>query len=124
MFNLSLSNERSFNHGLLITSITVVWCQMIDFSIRAFSVLLIHSIFDVGPRIALRGKVNVSLISGLRIIDVILPIGRGQRQLILGDRNTGKTSIVVCMLMICNKNKRSTNLWVNVKKEGINRMWK
>ena len=72
--------------------------------------LLIHSIFDVGPRIALRGKVNVSLISGLRIIDVILPIGRGQRQLILGDRNTGKTSIVVCMLMICNKNNNLVSI--------------
>ena len=46
-----------------------------------------------GVRIALRSKVNDSLITGLRIVDSILPVGRGQRQLILGDRYTGKTSI-------------------------------
>ena len=41
-----------------------------------------------GVRIALRSKVNDSLISGLRIVDSILPVGRGQRQLLLGDRYT------------------------------------
>ncbi len=46
-----------------------------------------------GCRIALRAKVNDSLITGLRVVDSILPVGRGQRQLILGDRYTGKTSI-------------------------------
>ena len=35
-----------------------------------------------GVRIALRSKVNDSLISGLRLVDSILPVGRGQRQLI------------------------------------------
>ena len=38
-------------------------------------------------------NINDSLITGLRIVDSILPVGRGQRQLILGDRYTGKTSI-------------------------------
>jgi F-type H+-transporting ATPase subunit alpha len=50
-------------------------------------------IFKRGVRIALRSKVNESLITGVRIIDALLPVGRGQRQLILGDRSTGKTSI-------------------------------
>lgn len=40
----------------------------------------------------------------MRIVDSILPIGRGQRQLILGDRNTGKTSIVLSTLLTNNKN--------------------
>ena len=35
---------------------------------------------------------NDSSITGLRVVDSILPVGRGQRQLILGDRYTGKTS--------------------------------
>jgi len=35
---------------------------------------------------------------GLRIVDSILPVGRGQRQLILGDRYTGKTSLKYCIL--------------------------
>ena len=53
------------------------------------------SIFNRGARIALRSKVNESVITGLSIVDTLLPIGRGQRQLILGDRNTGKTSIYI-----------------------------
>ena len=57
------------------------------------------SLFYRGPRIALRGKVNEGLITGLRIVDILLPIGRGQRQLILGDRGTGKTSTVVSIFV-------------------------
>lgn len=38
---------------------------------------------------------NEALLTGLRIVDASLPIGRGQRELILGDRGTGKTSIVI-----------------------------
>jgi hypothetical protein len=55
-----------------------------------------------GVRIALRSKVNDSLITGLRIIDSILSVGRGQRQLILGDRYTGKTSIFISCLLYNN----------------------
>ena len=40
------------------------------------------------------------LICGLRVVDSILPVGRGQRQLILGDRYTGKTSIFLCFLIL------------------------
>jgi len=47
----------------------------------------------------LRGKVNETLITGLRIVDIILPIGRGQRQLILGDRGTGKTYIIIAIII-------------------------
>jgi F-type H+-transporting ATPase subunit alpha len=39
-----------------------------------------------GARIALRAKVNDTLLTGITAIDALLPIGRGQRQLILGDR--------------------------------------
>jgi len=52
-----------------------------------------------GTRIALRNKVNDSLITGIRLVDSCLPIGRGQRQLILGDKSTGKTSIFVFSLL-------------------------
>ena len=47
-------------------------------------------------------KVNDSLITGLRVIDSILCVGRGQRQLILGDRYTGKTSIFLSLLLVIN----------------------
>ena len=56
-----------------------------------------------GIRIALRAKVNDSLITGLRVVDSILPVGRGQRQLILGDRYTGKTSIFLSFLITSNR---------------------
>ncbi len=50
----------------------------------------------------LRSKVNDSLIRGVGIVDSILPVGRGQRQLISGDRYTGKSSIYLCLLLLCN----------------------
>jgi F0F1-type ATP synthase alpha subunit len=43
--------------------------------------------------------VNDSILTGLRVVDSILPVGRGQRQLILGDRYTGKTSIFLSILL-------------------------
>lgn len=47
------------------------------------------------PEIMDRAPVSVPLETGIKIIDSLIPIGRGQRQLILGDRQTGKTAIVV-----------------------------
>ena len=44
------------------------------------------SLTTKGARIALRAKVNDTLLTGISLVDNILPIGRGQRQLILGDR--------------------------------------
>ena len=42
--------------------------------------------------------------TGLRVVDTILPIGRGQRQLIIGDRFTGKTSIYITSIINNNRN--------------------
>jgi F-type H+-transporting ATPase subunit alpha len=47
------------------------------------------------PAIMDRAPVAVPLQTGLKVIDALLPIGRGQRELILGDRQTGKTAIAV-----------------------------
>ena len=55
-----------------------------------------------GVRIASRPKVNDSSITGSRIVDSILAVGRGQRQLILGDRYTGKTPIYLSISLHCN----------------------
>jgi len=49
----------------------------------------------VAPGIADRQPVNVPLQTGLKPIDSMIPIGRGQRELIIGDRKTGKTAIAV-----------------------------
>ncbi len=42
-----------------------------------------------------RSAVNVPLQTGIKAIDALIPIGRGQRELILGDRQTGKTAIAI-----------------------------
>jgi F-type H+-transporting ATPase subunit alpha len=47
------------------------------------------------PAIMDRGAVNVPLQTGLKVVDALIPIGRGQRELILGDRQTGKTAIAI-----------------------------
>jgi F-type H+/Na+-transporting ATPase subunit alpha len=47
------------------------------------------------PAIMDRRPVNQPLMTGIKAIDALIPIGRGQRELILGDRQTGKTAIAV-----------------------------
>jgi F-type H+-transporting ATPase subunit alpha len=47
------------------------------------------------PGIMDRLPVTVPLQTGLKVVDALIPIGRGQRELILGDRKTGKTAIAV-----------------------------
>jgi F-type H+-transporting ATPase subunit alpha len=42
-----------------------------------------------------RSPVNESLETGIMVIDALVPIGKGQRELIIGNRNTGKTSIAI-----------------------------
>ncbi len=49
----------------------------------------------VAPGIVKRQPVNESLHTGYKIVDALTPIGRGQRELIIGDRQTGKTALVV-----------------------------
>ena len=47
------------------------------------------------PPVMARSPVTVPLQTGLKVVDALIPIGRGQRELILGDRQTGKTAIAV-----------------------------
>ena len=47
------------------------------------------------PPIMDRAPVTVPLQTGIKVIDALVPIGRGQRELILGDRQTGKTAVAV-----------------------------
>lgn len=45
-----------------------------------------------------RKKITKHLITGVALIDLLLPLGRGQRELIIGDRKTGKTSLIMTTL--------------------------
>jgi len=58
------------------------------------------------PRIMDRAPVTVPLQTGLKVIDALVPVGRGQRELILGDRQTGKTAIAVDTIL----NQRDQNV--------------
>jgi F-type H+-transporting ATPase subunit alpha len=58
------------------------------------------------PPIMDRAAVDVPLQTGLRAIDALIPIGRGQRELILGDRQTGKTAIAIDTIL----NQRGQNV--------------
>ncbi len=47
------------------------------------------------PGIVARQSVHESMLTGLKAVDAMTPIGRGQRQLVIGDRQTGKTALAV-----------------------------
>jgi len=49
----------------------------------------------VAPGVIERKSVDTPLQTGIKAIDAMIPIGRGQRELIIGDRQTGKTAIVI-----------------------------
>eukprot|EP01064_Diplonema_japonicum_P018006 TRINITY_DN265_c0_g2_i2.p1 TRINITY_DN265_c0_g2~~TRINITY_DN265_c0_g2_i2.p1 ORF type:complete len:590 (+),score=181.18 TRINITY_DN265_c0_g2_i2:49-1818(+) len=51
------------------------------------------------PNIIQRQPVNYNLTTGFKVVDTMIPIGRGQRELIVGDRQTGKTSIAVSTII-------------------------
>lgn len=58
------------------------------------------------PAIMDRAPVRVPLQTGLKVVDALIPIGRGQRELILGDRQTGKTAIALDTII----NQRDKNV--------------
>jgi F-type H+-transporting ATPase subunit alpha len=71
----------------------------------------------LAPPIMHRDPVTVPLQTGLKAIDALIPIGRGQRELILGDRQTGKTAIALDTVI----NQRNTGvicIYCAVGKQG------
>jgi F-type H+/Na+-transporting ATPase subunit alpha len=54
-----------------------------------------YPVEKMAPGIIRRQSVNQSLQTGIMAIDAMIPIGRGQRELIIGDRSTGKTTICI-----------------------------
>ena len=65
-----------------------------------------YPIEKVAPGVTLRQPVSTPLQTGIKAIDTMIPIGRGQRELIIGDRNTGKTALTVDTI-------------INQKNEGV-----
>ncbi|GAC1429982.1 MAG: F0F1 ATP synthase subunit alpha [Ktedonobacteraceae bacterium] len=61
----------------------------------------------VAPGVITRQSVNVPVQTGIKAIDSMIPIGRGQRELIIGDRQTGKTAIAIDTII----NQKGQNLF-------------
>ncbi|HBQ51215.1 TPA: F0F1 ATP synthase subunit alpha [Candidatus Daviesbacteria bacterium] len=54
-----------------------------------------YPVEKIASGVITRQSVNTPLQTGIKAIDALIPIGRGQRELIIGDRNTGKTTIAI-----------------------------
>jgi F-type H+-transporting ATPase subunit alpha len=60
----------------------------------------------VAPNVTSRQSVDTPVQTGIKAVDAMIPIGRGQRELIIGDRSTGKTAIAIDTII----NQRGGNL--------------
>jgi F-type H+-transporting ATPase subunit alpha len=60
----------------------------------------------IAPNVVVRASVNAPVQTGIKAIDTIIPIGRGQRELIIGDRSTGKTAVALDTIV----NQKGQNL--------------
>jgi len=60
-----------------------------------------------GPGIIERQNVKEPLQTGIKVVDALTPIGRGQRELIIGDRKTGKTTLVIDTII----NQKTENMY-------------
>lgn len=67
------------------------------------------------PGIIDRRSVHEPMQTGIKVIDSLIPIGRGQRELIIGDRQTGKTSIIIDTII----NQKATNAAAKNDKEKL-----
>jgi len=67
----------------------------------------------IAPGVIARQGVNTPLQTGIKAIDSMIPIGRGQRELIIGDRGTGKTAIAIDTII------NQTNISNQEKKEPV-----
>ena len=54
-----------------------------------------RSVERIAPNVVTRKGVNVPVQTGIKAIDAMIPIGRGQRELIIGDRSTGKSTLAI-----------------------------
>ncbi len=76
----------------------------------------------IAPGVIYRKSVNVPLQTGIMSVDAMIPIGRGQRELIIGDRSTGKTSIALST-MINQRESDVINVYVAIGQKEANIAW-
>ncbi len=75
------------------------------------------------PDITHRSPVNTPLQTGVKIIDALFPIGKGQRELIVGDRQTGKTTLAIdTIINQRGKNVKCVYVSIGQKKSSLSRV--
>ncbi len=67
---------------------------------------VLYPVETIAPTVVYRKPVTVPLQTGIKAVDALIPIGRGQRELIIGDRGTGKTTLALDTI-------------INQKSEGV-----
>ncbi|OGK10071.1 F0F1 ATP synthase subunit alpha [Candidatus Roizmanbacteria bacterium RIFCSPHIGHO2_01_FULL_35_10] len=72
-----------------------------------------YPIEKVAPSVVKRKSVNEPLHTGIKAIDALIPIGRGQRELIIGDRGTGKTTVALDSI-ISQKNEKVVCIYCGI----------
>ena len=82
----------------------------------------VRPIERIAPGVIRRRDVDTPLLTGLKPIDAMIPIGRGQRELIIGDRQTGKTAVAMDTI-INQKGKDCICIYVAIgqKKSSVSR---
>ncbi len=82
-----------------------------------------YPVEKIAPGVMSREKVHESVQTGIKAIDAMIPIGRGQRELIIGDRQTGKTAVAIDAI-INQKGQKMKCIYVAVgqKKSKIARL--
>jgi F-type H+/Na+-transporting ATPase subunit alpha len=73
-----------------------------------------YPVEKIAPGVITRQGVNQPVQTGIKAIDAMIPIGRGQRELIIGDRQTGKTAVAIDTII----NQKYE--WDRIKKNGQN----
>ncbi|CAC13408.1 ATP SYNTHASE ALPHA CHAIN [Mycoplasmopsis pulmonis] len=108
-------------HDNLIGSVVDVSLnEVLTFSKRGQDDIAILDVFEEAKPIYSRKAVNAPLETGITAIDAVLPIGRGQKQLIIGDKGTGKTAIALNAILAQEKsNVISIYAAVGKKREEV-----
>ena len=75
-----------------------------------------YPVEKIAPRVIVREPVNTPLQTGIKAIDSMIPIGRGQRELIIGDRQTGKTAVAIDTI-INQKGKNAICIYVAISQK-------
>ncbi len=77
-----------------------------------------REIYSLAPDISKRKKVSRSLETGVAIVDLMVPLGMGQRELVIGDRKTGKTNFLF-QTIITQARKNSICIYATIGKNIV-----